>query len=116
MNNTGEVSGARACEFSGRVSDMHDLSEMAANLQSLASEVEIRLLGHKPEAEREGLNVDRKSDMNFVAELRYYTNETRRSLHELSDSLNRLHNELGGIGEECNAPKAESPNRALSTR
>ena len=95
-------SDARESDFVARISDLLDLSVVAENLQKLAGEVETRLLGYKMEGESEGPPVPTTSTSpkeDFVSTLKDLTQKTRASLSELSDSLNRLHNELGGIGD-----------------
>lgn len=100
MTDVGGEQGARVAVFSEQVSELLDLSEMAANIKTLAVEVEVRLLGHSgPHGDGNKKPVcDTTSPLSLIAAMRNYTRITRESLQTISDSLNKINNELGGVG------------------
>ena len=101
MNGDEEHSGAtRVAAFSEQVSEILDLSEMAATIKNLAVQVEVQLLGHSgPHGKNEKEQVfDTSSQLSLVSSMRNYTRLTRESLQTISGSLRRISDELGGVG------------------
>lgn len=96
----GAQGNTRVALFSEQVSELLDLSEMADNIKTLAVQVEVRMLGHSgPHGETPKEQVyDESSPLSLIASMRNYTRMTRESLQTISDSLNRIDNELGGVG------------------
>lgn len=110
MNGDEGEGNARTCRLAERVSDLQDLSEMAANIRIRAVQLEVRLLGHSgPHGDK--TQVKDTSELSFVAELRNYTRLTRESLQTISDSVHRIENDLGdiGMGKPGGEPDSSAP-------
>ncbi len=84
----------RTPEFTSRVAELLDLSEMASTLAQTAKNVEARLLGIPNDQNTPGVEPERSNLGNSINEdLILHTDSTRASLQRLSESLNRLNSE-----------------------
>lgn len=106
-----EDSPVRAAAFSELISDLQDLSEMTIAIRLVARDVEKGLMGGEvpraavADAETSidgvayGAAAEKKAfDTNLVHEIRTYTSMTRENLQIISNVLNALSRELGGLG------------------
>lgn len=84
----------RTPEFTARVSDLLDLSEMAHNLASTSRMVEDKLIGYPDDDQNTPLvEPEEKTGVSVNADLKLYTDNIRASLQRISDSLGRLNSE-----------------------
>ena len=91
---------ARQPGFSQRVSELQDLAEIAAKIKVLAQDVEVRMLGHSgPHGDNKKEQVyDTSGPLSLISGMRNYTRHTQESLQGISNSLQRITEELGGVG------------------
>ena len=111
--NGDENAGTKVADFSERVSDLETLAEMAYTIRILACNVEVRLLGHSGPHGESREKDDTESPVSLVHQLRTQSNRLRASLQTISSSLQRIQNELGGVGLDDNKPE-ESPGERLA--
>jgi len=83
----------RTPEFTSRVAELLDLSEMASALSQTAKEVEAKLLGIPNDQNTPSVEPESSVGKSINADLILHTDSTRASLQRLSESLNRLNSE-----------------------
>lgn len=85
--------------FSRRIQELQGVSETASLLAKSLGDIEKQLLGPRMEP-TSGIDTPEYRGGSLNDDLEKYTNRTILSLSEISDSIQRLGSELGGVSED----------------
>ncbi len=96
----------KEADFAARCFDLRDVMELAVSIKGVAEDVELRLLGERTD-ERPVAEVFGTTNVPcLVSEFRDLTRQLREELFQVSDSVNRIQNELGMIADRGHTSKA----------
>lgn len=108
MNDMKSDGGNTESAFSQRVRELQGVSETANLLARSLNEIERQLLGPRLEPSSDQ-DQPALAGGSLNADLEKYTKRTIESLLEISDSIQRLSSELGGVPEDV--PDEDYPSR-----
>lgn len=92
--------GNQESAFSKRVRELQGVSETANLLARSLGRIERQLLGPRMEPSSDGMNTPAIVGGSLNEDLEMYTGRTVESLAAISDSIQRLGEELGGVSED----------------